>query len=326
MTKKRFTSKNLAGKLRGVLNSLKSSGARNTSLYSPDDDQKKTIENLQRLILHFDNITGTYYPTDLEDQSSPVRDIGKTPDMNNLPIPPEKFWHWYNLEGEANYLTGGKAQAELFRQTALDHGFQFNPGEKVLDFGCSGGRVTRWFSEEASKGVEIWGCDIDAAAIEWCQKNLMPPLKFFANTTSPHLPVKDGFFDFIFAGSVFTHIKDMSTSWILELHRCLSDDGIAIFTATTEKSLEALYKIAEKDTSGTKKVPKYVKDNNITESYLKERGFITIQSSPWWLAALYHSDFFVRRLSLCFDVISIVPGLKGYQTGFVLKPKSRKKN
>ena len=321
MNKKRSKSQDLIGKARRVLSPFRNSGARNSSLYTPDEKQMKEIETLQRLVLHLDNISGTYYPTDLEDQSSPVRYVEDGAKAGDLPVPPEKFWHWYGLGVEADYLNDGKKQAELFKQTAKDYGFKFDSGKKVLDFGCSGGRVTRWFLEEASRGLDIWGCDIDAAAIEWCQKNLMPPFKFFTNTTSPHLPVKDGFFDFIFAGSVFTHIKDMSTSWVLELHRCMSDDGIGVFTATTEKSLPELFEIAKEDKQGTKKVPKYVNDNNITESYLKERGFITIQSSPWWLAAIYHSDFFVRRLSLCFDVVSIVPSLKGYQTGFVVKPK-----
>lgn len=294
--------------------------SRNASLRTPDDEQKKEIELLSRLILHVDNVSGTFYPTEKEDQSSFVRCFEESQGGSGLPVPPEKFWHWYDIGNEANYLAGGRFQAELYKKTAIDHGFNFDPGKKILDFGCSGGRVTRWFNEEARNGVEVWGCDIDAAAIDWCQKNLMPTFNFFANTTAPHLPLKDGFFDFIFAGSVFTHIKDMSTSWILELHRCLSGNGLAIFTATTEKSLGKLYEIAETDVSGKKKVPKYVKDHNLDEEYLQQRGFITIQSSPWWLGAIYHSDFFSRRLNLCFEVKAIIPNFKGYQTGFVLKP------
>ena len=295
--------------------------ARNSSLFSPDGQNKKDIKILQQLILHVDSLSGTYYPTEGEDQSSPVRYIEGGVDILNLPVPPENFWHWYGQGDEAQYLAGGKFQANLFKRTANENGFEFNPGKKVLDFGCSGGRVLRWFTEETANGVDIWGCDIDAAAIEWCQKNLMPPFNFFANTTSPHLPVKDGFFDFIFAGSVFTHIKDMSTSWAMELSRCLSTDGLAIYTATTELSLDVLYRLAEDDVKGTKKVPKFVRDNNITEAYLRERGFITIQSSPWWLGAIYYTEFFKRRLSMCYDVIEIIPNLKGYQTGFVLRPK-----
>lgn len=294
---------------------------RNSALYSPDGEQMKDVNVLQSLILHVDSLAGTYYPTDADDQSSPVRYAEGDVTVNDLPVPPQKFWHWYDLGGESQYLAGGKRQANLFKQAAMKHGFEFSPGKKMLDFGCSGGRVTRWFADEAANGVDVWGCDIDAAAIEWCQKNLMPTFNFFANTTSPHLPVKDSYFDFIFAGSVFTHIKDMSTAWAMELSRCLSDDGVAVYTATTELSLETLYKVAEEDVAGNKKVPKFIKDNNITDAYLKERGFITIQSSPWWLAAIYHSEFFKRRLSMCYDVVEILPNLKGYQTGFVLRNK-----
>lgn len=122
----------------------------------------------------------------------------------------------------------------------MKHGIAFNAGQRILDFGYSGGRVLRWFEEEAYKGVECWGCDIDAAAVDWAQKNMMPPFKFFANSTAPHLPFRDGFFDLIFAGSIFTHIKDMATSWLLELARCMKKDGVGIFTIVDEGSLEML--------------------------------------------------------------------------------------
>lgn len=284
----------------------------NSALFRPGMEDQERISELQKYVLHLDNLSGTYYPTAADQQDFPVSN------RDDLPVPPKEFWHWYATD-EADYLQGGKGQAERYKSTARSHGFDFTPGKRVLDFGCSGGRVTRWFADEAAEGVEIWGCDIDAAAIEWCQKNMMPPFRFFANTTAPHLPVRDGYFDFIFAGSVFTHIKDMSAAWGLELARCLAPDGLAILTITSEKSLPTLRKVAAADVQKAKKVPQFVVENNIDEAYLRERGFITLQSSPWWLAALYHTEFFIRRMSLGFECVGIVDNLKGYQTGMVLR-------
>jgi SAM-dependent methyltransferase len=284
----------------------------NSALSRPEIDDLEKISELQKYVLHLDNLSGTYYPTALSQQESAVSY------SDTLPVPPQEFWHWY-ANNEADYLELGRLHAEKYKSTARSYGFDFAPGKRVLDFGCSGGRVTRWFTEEAAEGIEIWGCDIDAAAIEWCQKNMMPPFRFFANTTAPHLPVRDGYFDFIFAGSVFTHIKDMSAAWGLELARCLSPDGLAILTITSERSLPALAKVAAADVQKAKKVPQFVVENNVDEAYLRKRGFVTLQSSPWQLAALYHTDFFIRRMSLGFECVGIIDNLKGYQTGMVLR-------
>ena len=37
-----------------------------------------------------------------------------------------------------------------------DHGVELGPGDAMLDWGSSTGRVLRWFAEEA-RTVEVWG-------------------------------------------------------------------------------------------------------------------------------------------------------------------------
>lgn len=272
---------------------------------------------LEALLLHTDCIAALYYPTSSDDQNVLVRE---QPPKGNLPVPPQKFWHWY-AQNEESYLNGGKTQARIFREAATKHGVAFQAGQRILDFGCSGGRVLRWFEEEAYSGVECWGCDIDAAAIDWSQKNLMPPFKFFTNSTSPHLPFRDSFFDLIFAGSVFTHIKDMATIWLLELARCIKKDGVGIFTITDENSLETLYNLVKERGASAPDGAKYVVENNITKQTLQDHGFISRDSSPWWLGTLYSRDFFIRRATIAFDILEVKNNMKGYQSGYVLRPK-----
>lgn len=108
----------------------------------------------------------------------------------------------------------------------------------------------------------------------------------------------------------------------LELARCLGPDGLAILTITSERSLPALRRFADCDLGQTKAVPRFVVENDIDEAYLRQRGFVTLQSSPWWLATLYHTGFFVRRMSPGFDCVGIMDNLKGYQTGIVLRPRA----
>ena len=60
-------------------------------------------------------------------------------------------------------------------------------GDRFLDFGCGSGQVLRHLLPEAAE-AEVWGCDIDAATIDWLQANLSPPLHVFVNGEAPPLP------------------------------------------------------------------------------------------------------------------------------------------
>jgi ubiquinone/menaquinone biosynthesis C-methylase UbiE len=80
--------------------------------------------------------------------------------------------------------------------------------------------MIRWLAGLAEE-MEIWGVDINARHIVWCQENLIPPFNFATVTIEPHLPFKDEYFDLIYCGSVFTHIDDLAYTWLLELKRIM---------------------------------------------------------------------------------------------------------
>lgn len=131
------------------------------------------------------------------------------------------------VEGDAEsaYLEVGRAlREEIHGLLPPDWSFA---GRRVLDFGCGTGRVLRHFLAEAEEG-EMWGCDINEDAIRWLERELSPPLRVFANRESPPLPLGSGDFDLIWAFSVFTHITDEWSAWLLELHRLLADGGLLI--------------------------------------------------------------------------------------------------
>ena len=100
-------------------------------------------------------------------------------------------------------------------------------GKRVLDFGCGAGRVLRGFMHEASS-CEFYGCDIDGPSVDWLRENLSPPFRVFRNGGVPPLPFEAGSLDLIYAVSVFTHLTDAWAAWLLELHRCLTPDGVFI--------------------------------------------------------------------------------------------------
>jgi SAM-dependent methyltransferase len=106
-------------------------------------------------------------------------------------------------------------------------------GKRVLDFGCGAGRTLRHFLAEAER-AEFHGCDIDEASVDWLSEHLVPPLHVFRSGEEPRLPRPDGFFDLIYAFSVFTHISDHWAGWLLELHRALAPDGFLVATFLNE--------------------------------------------------------------------------------------------
>jgi len=113
---------------------------------------------------------------------------------------------------------------------ALPKGWSFE-GKRVLDFGCGAGRVLRHLLREA-ESAEVWGCDRDEPSIRWLDENLCPPLNVFANSERPPLPQPSASFDLIVAVSVFTHLVEDWSEWLLDLHRLLRDDGLLVATFT----------------------------------------------------------------------------------------------
>ena len=128
---------------------------------------------------------------------------------------------------ERDYESIGRAHADWLRD-ALPDDWSF-AGKSVLDFGCGTGRSLAQLEADASSG-EFWGCDIDADSIAWASEHLSPPFHFVRNGELPPLPFPDGKFDLVYGFSVFTHLLDSWSAWLLEMHRVLAVGGYGAFT------------------------------------------------------------------------------------------------
>jgi SAM-dependent methyltransferase len=121
---------------------------------------------------------------------------------------------------------GAQTKRQVVR--LLPEGWSFGD-KRVLDFGSGAGRTLRHFLDEAEV-ADFWGCDIDGPSIAWMRENLCPPFHAWQSAHNPPLGLEHGTFDLIYAISVFTHLTDNATSWLLELHRTLRPEGILIAT------------------------------------------------------------------------------------------------
>src|SRR5437899_258859 len=110
-------------------------------------------------------------------------------------------------------------------------------GRRVLDFGCGTGRTLVQFEREAREG-ELWGCDIDAPTIEWASRYLSPPFHFVHNHELPPVDLPAASFDLIYGISVFTHLVEGWSDWLLEIHRLLKVGGYGLFTFLGEGMIE----------------------------------------------------------------------------------------
>jgi SAM-dependent methyltransferase len=125
------------------------------------------------------------------------------------------------------------------RVEVLSHGLQ--PGHRILDVGCGIGNLAVGLREYLTGSYE--GIDIVPSAVEWCQRAITPRYPRFrfdhADVSSaaynPHgavnasgftFPFPGADFDFVFLGSVFTHMfPDEVQHYLKEIRRVLRPSG-----------------------------------------------------------------------------------------------------
>jgi SAM-dependent methyltransferase len=114
---------------------------------------------------------------------------------------------------------------DALEQTGLDAG----RGGVGLDFGCSSGRVVRVLAS-ALPEVDWHGCDPISDAIDWARGNL-PGISFNQSPEYPPLAYADGYFDFAFAISIWSHFSERAAvDWLREMARIVMPGGKLVLT------------------------------------------------------------------------------------------------
>jgi SAM-dependent methyltransferase len=172
--------------------------------------------------------------------------------------------------------------------------------KRVLDFGCGSGRALRHFMEEASTVAEFHGCDVDGPSIAWLRENLCPPMQVVQNEADPPLPYEAQSFDLIYAWSVFTHLYRNWSTWLLEMHRLLADDGILIASILGSRmSMQVAGEPWEEDRIGI----------NVLGAGEEEWSQTYVLHSEWWLRAHW---------GRAFEILDLVPGESDGAQGIVM--------
>jgi len=253
--------------------------------------------------------------------------LGAGRSSSPLPVPPPELWVNYGTSTE-EYLESGRQDIAKMRQILEEAGSPIEAAERILEFGCAAGRLIRWL-DDLVPSREVWGVDIWASAIIWCKEHLNSGFHFATTTVSPHLPFEDRYFDFICAGSVFTHIEDLTDAWFLELRRILRPGGKLYFTLNdrravavfegerSDEELEAYYKRV----GGKKNWVSFV-DGSLRSApeyqafKCKRADMVTINRSVS-SNVMWDAEFLCKRLEPFYRTLSITPKAYGHQTAIL---------
>jgi SAM-dependent methyltransferase len=243
---------------------------------------------------------------------------GPVDEAFGLPIPPQALWAGYGSTSEV-YLRSGQLDVQNMSELYRRAGGEVREAGRILDFGCSAGRMLRWLHPltraDGGPVCEVWGVDVTADHIHWCHEHLCPPFHFATITLHPHLPFEDHYFGFVFAGSVFTHLGDLADAWFQELRRVLRPGGRLYVTLHDKHTVELLRRETWHWVSGhLAGLPGW---DEVSRS---EFGILTVSGDEWASRFTFHDiDFLCRRLQPFFAVLSVTPEAYGYQTALLLE-------
>ena len=232
-------------------------------------------------------------------------------------VPGEEWWTGYGNSAE-EYLASGRRDAATMLDMLHAAGYVPSKGDTVLDFGCHAGRMLRWLPTGAD--VSYWGVDTNSAVIRFCEESFPGASFRFAVTTElPHLPFSDGEFSLVIAGSVFTHIDDLTLAWFLELRRVLPVGGHLYVTIHDESTVRIL-----RQPGADSWLANYLRVLKTFEKCSLERSaMFTVGRGPD--SQVFHRrKWLTGRLSGLFELESVREGAYGcfkdpYQTGLLLR-------
>jgi SAM-dependent methyltransferase len=130
-------------------------------------------------------------------------------------------WHFYKKSG---------IETAAFLARIVKEHLPAVDGIKILEWGCGPARVIRHVPAAVGGNADIYGADYNPATISWGTSNI-PNISFVANLLKPPLTFEPGFFDFIYAISVITHLSEVVTQqWIAELFRVARPGAVLVIT------------------------------------------------------------------------------------------------
>jgi ubiquinone/menaquinone biosynthesis C-methylase UbiE len=239
-------------------------------------------------------------PTELRDRLR--RDVFAIPH----PVNREGYAEGFDLD----FWLSGYADYETLRKLAAERGVTRG---RYFDFGGSTGRVFRHFALQTD-AWDVWSCDFKPSSVEFNLKYFPKSIRAFLNTAYPALPIPDGYFDLISACSVFTHIDETETGWLLELRRVLKVGGIACLSIHSKETWLAMEGELRAD------VERFRPDIASRPVLPEGKTVVTFRSDDPYRCQTFHSDAYIERnWGRYFEICEIRPLVLGLQAFVVMR-------
>lgn len=187
-------------------------------------------------------------------------------------------------------------------------------GGRYLDFGGSTGRVFRHFQFQSS-AWRVMSCDFKMSSVEWNTFYYPSEIEVFQNNYNPVLPIESNSVALISAMSVFTHIDETETSWLMELRRILRPGGLLLATIHDENTWQSDQRLRE---NAIKLNPTWTHDE-----MPEGRRVSTWRTDDPYRCNVFQSQSYIRhQWARYFEVVDILPCSFGAQTMVVLKKRN----
>lgn len=232
-------------------------------------------------------------------------------DIFPLPIPSDREGYYGN--NHFSYWLSGLMDLMQINSWMNKNNIIYN---SVLDLGCASGRLLRHFFNY--QNIKTIGCDINRIHIDWVSNFLPQEIVVFQNTSIPHIPLPDNSVDLITAFSIFTHIESFDTTWLMEINRILSKNGIAWITVNNDRIL--------KDMLPTWPLYNHIKNHNMFDKNDKiltdDRLIIRYDDKKSYSSYVFYKDSYIlKSWGKILNIIDHFPAIPIFQEIYVMKKK-----
>ena len=228
--------------------------------------------------------------------------------LESLPNPPEDYMYRVVHTKDLNHFKVGSLQTfGQFMEAACQY-TDLLSAQRILDWGCGCGRLSSHFLSFL-EAAEVFGCDIDPYAVEWCNNNI-PSGIFSVINPLPPTEYCSNFFDIIFSYSVFTHLtREVQYAWLSEMQRIIKPGGLFIATTHGDFALQ----FAMGSTSPT------IPDDGIIDTTL-DFTLDGIAPKDYYRATFQTKEYTLREFGKYFNIIGYIErGAMNFQDMIIMR-------
>lgn len=136
------------------------------------------------------------------------------------------YWSIVGPASETEFLSLGKGKLQLLCDLGL------GPDSRLLDVGCGTGQLAFAIEPFLSAAGAYVGTDIAPEAIAFCRRRFRRPNFRFVESAMTEVPLAEARFDFVYFGSVFTHMYTPEIQAMLAgLHHLIDAAGSVVADA-----------------------------------------------------------------------------------------------